>query len=225
MPPRFFDVEFRDDAIFDHGGVAAGPQAEPEAGAVHDEVHRAAEVATAVREHHDLVAHVLRLAPRVHDPRVVDGDTGDGVDAFGLQLIGLRHEAGQVHAGAAGRERSGHRKQHDLALAQHVAGAHRYGRALGAHRLQLDIRNLIADRENHDASCSECSGDPRGSRRDDFRARRTFGRPRRSAHERAETRERRRRRQPIPPPKAASHCGNCSRHGWARSRRAEPTVA
>ena len=73
--------------------VALRAGAETEAGSVEGEPHRVGELAVAVRQHQDLALGALRLAPLVHDPRIVHADAGDGVDAALLELVGPAHEA------------------------------------------------------------------------------------------------------------------------------------
>src|SRR5581483_11853744 len=90
-----FDLELRDGAVLDDRRVALRPRAETEARAVELETHGPGELAAAVGQHRDVGA-ALRLGPRVHHPRVVHGDARDGVDALGLELVGVGDVAGQV---------------------------------------------------------------------------------------------------------------------------------
>src|SRR5262245_63703387 len=76
------DIEARDRAVLDHGGVPLRSPTETGPTAVELQTHRLRELAVAVGEHHDLVPDALVAAPRVHDPGVVHRDAGDAIDAL-----------------------------------------------------------------------------------------------------------------------------------------------
>lgn len=58
-----------------------------------------------------LVVDFEILLPCAHDKGVVDGNAGDGVDTFGLELGGFLNESREVLLGASGSERAGDGKE------------------------------------------------------------------------------------------------------------------
>src|SRR5262245_1878183 len=148
---RRLDHQLGDHAVLDDRGVALRAGAEAEPTEVELQVHLGRELAVAVGQHQDAVAGVLRLAPRPHHEDVVDGDAGDRVDALGPDVVGPQDEARQVVVGARGRERPGHGEEDDLAGPERLGALHGPGTLVG-HGHQLDVGDLVADRDRHRTS-------------------------------------------------------------------------
>ena len=81
--PARLNLEGGHHAVLDDHGVALGPGAEAEAAAVHLEPHGRGERTVAVGQQGDPVAHLLVLAPGLHDEGVVHRDAGHRVHALG----------------------------------------------------------------------------------------------------------------------------------------------
>src|SRR5262245_16733286 len=163
------DEELFDDTVLEDRGVALRALAEPDAGAIHDEVHRLREVAVAIADHLHRVADRLVFGPRVHHERVVDGDTGDQVDAICLHLVGAQHEPGKVEVGAAGCERAGDGEQHDLARAEQLTRLSGLRHAVVARDRHRDVGDAVADLDGH-ASLFRSSWGREVVRHADYRA-------------------------------------------------------
>ena len=85
----------------------------------------AGEFAVAVGEHEHPVADVLVAAPGAHHEGVVDRQAGDRVDPLRPDLVSPDDEPREVVVRTGRGERSGHREQHDLALAERLGRADR----------------------------------------------------------------------------------------------------
>ncbi len=145
----FLDVEFLHHAVLDHHGIALRAGAEPVAGAVEGEVDRLGELAVAVGQELDLVRE-RRLLPGVHHEDVVDRGERDGVDALGLDGVGVELDRGHMHLVTGIGEGARHREQRDLlALEQLVGGLPR--RPLRRHHAELGLGHSIADLDGHDS--------------------------------------------------------------------------
>ena len=138
-----FNIKTLENTVVDDRGVTLRPEAQAETRAIQFEAHRLGEVACAVRQHRD-VGCTLRLLPCIHDPRVVDADACDGLNAFCLQLVEALHETREVNFRAAGRERTGNGKEYDFALAESVERADGLGHAVIAENMNLDVGDLVS---------------------------------------------------------------------------------
>ncbi len=67
------------------------------------------------------------LLPRLHDEHVVDAGHRDGVDALGLDGVGVVEEARHVQVVAGRREGAGHGEQRDLLALEDFVGGLRLG--------------------------------------------------------------------------------------------------
>src|SRR5438105_1503578 len=90
---RVLDGERLHHAVLDYHAVTLRSRAEAIARGVERHVDRLGEVGIAVGQELDLVG-TARLLPLVHDEAVVDRGDRDGVDALGLDGVGVLHEAG-----------------------------------------------------------------------------------------------------------------------------------
>src|ERR1700730_1875 len=76
-----------------------------------------------VPQHDDVVCAIVLPAPGAHDKRVIDRNAGDRVDAFGLDLGGIRDVAGQMALRAGPRIGARDREQSDFLAGKEFVGA------------------------------------------------------------------------------------------------------
>src|SRR5258708_26434826 len=120
---RRLEVEFFHDAVFHQHRVTLGADAESVAGSVQFHADRLGEFGVAVGKEDRLVALVGVALPCAHDERVIDGHHGDGVDALGLDGVGVEKNARHVHLVAGAGIGSGPPEQRNfLSLEQLVGG-------------------------------------------------------------------------------------------------------
>ena len=141
-------MELGDLAIFHHHGetLAAGPQAEP--GAVQLQAQGGGVLAVAVGQHQHLVAGAGALAPGVHHKGVVDRHAGNGIDALGLDGVGIVDETGQVFFRTGGGERPRHGKDDDFLAVEQLGAAQDTG-AVRLHYMKPPRRGLVANLHCH----------------------------------------------------------------------------
>src|SRR5262249_38331082 len=104
--------------------------------------------AVAIGQHDDFVAYALGLAPGIHDEHIVDRHAGDGIHAFGVDLIGELDEPGKVLRIASGREGARYREQHHGLALEELVRTHVLGALLG-HALEGARGHAIACLDGH----------------------------------------------------------------------------
>ena len=97
-----------------------------------------------------MIAGVLFLAPGAHDEDIVDRQTDDGIDALGLERVGVVDETGQVLGRAGRRKGAGQAEDGDLLAAEDVVGGNAF-RPVGGHNRQVDGWNFIAYVDGHES--------------------------------------------------------------------------
>src|SRR5205807_6001536 len=116
--------------------------------AVELEPDGARELAAAVAEHHDVAVAIVLLAPGGHDKRVIDRNTDDRVDAFGLDLGGIRDLARQMALRAGPRIGARDREQSDFLPGKEFVGADGLY-TLRAQIAQCHRRDLVSYFDRH----------------------------------------------------------------------------
>jgi len=118
-----FQIQDLDDPIFRQECVPSGSHAQPHgprADGVVAQIELApdgsGEVAVPIGQQEHLVVDIEVLLPGFHDEGVVDRNANDGVDPFGLELLGLDDEAQEVLLGAGGGEGAGDGQEDGLLL-------------------------------------------------------------------------------------------------------------
>ena len=98
-PTAFFQVDLGNGAVIDDHRIAAGPYTETAIGQVEHGAHFLGQRCAAISEHLDLAGRVLILAPGIDDEYVVHRQACNGVNALGLDRIGLSFQRNPADAG------------------------------------------------------------------------------------------------------------------------------
>ena len=145
-----FDVQLFNNAVLGDQRITLRAVAHAELGAVHFKANGLGEIAIAVGQHQDFIRNALILGPGLHDKHVIDRDTGNRINALGLEVSRMRLEAGQVLGRTGGGEGTRNRKQgHPLALEQGLGRDG--GGTLSGHGHKSGIGQGIAEFDGHGA--------------------------------------------------------------------------
>ena len=147
---RVFDADAFDDAVVNDHAVALGANAEPATGRIEREAERLGEVGAAVGQELDLAFRTGCFLSGVHDEHIVDRGDRDGVDALGLDGVGVLDEAGHVILVAGRREGAGHREQYHLLALENVVTCLRR-RPVRRHGIEGCGGHAVADADRHDS--------------------------------------------------------------------------
>jgi len=93
-----------------------GPRAEGVVAQIELAPDGSGEVVVPIGQQEHLIVDIGVLLPGFHDEGVVDRNASDGVDPFGLELLGLVDEAREVLLGAGGGECTGDGQEDGLLL-------------------------------------------------------------------------------------------------------------
>src|SRR5262245_40196286 len=120
-------------------GIALGPRAHAEPAGVHLEADGAGELAVPVRDHADLTAGIVLLAPGPHDEGVVHRQAEDLVHALLADVACLVDAAGKVLHRAGWGEGAGDGEEHNRLPLRELAHGHLL-RARISHLHELHVR-------------------------------------------------------------------------------------
>ncbi|KAF5940656.1 hypothetical protein HYC85_021823 [Camellia sinensis] len=120
--PTFLQIQDLHDSIIHQHRVPPRPHSQPNRLITQIKLttNRLRESPIAIAEKHHIVADIEILLPRLHDEGIVDGDAGDGVNAFGFELRRLLDETWEVFLGASGGESAGDGEEDGLLVGGEV---------------------------------------------------------------------------------------------------------
>ena len=101
-----------------------------------------------VRETIDLGVGAAVFEPVIQRENIIDGSDGDGVDAFGADVVGFGDETRQVFGVTGRRIGAGHGKQRNFAAGEIIFRLDRF-RAIRAHTGEGYIGNAVAGFQGH----------------------------------------------------------------------------
>jgi len=140
-------IQDLDDPIFGQERVPSGSHAQPHGLVAQIELapDGPGEVTVPIGQQEHLVVDVEVLLPGFHDEGVVDRNASDGVDPFGLELLGLVDEAREVLLGAGGSEGAGDGEEDGLLVLGEVGDGGGLELAGGVEVGERGVWELVAD--------------------------------------------------------------------------------
>jgi len=97
-------------------------------------------------EENRIILDAVRLSPRAHNPRIIEGDHGDDVDAFALECGFVLDVAGEMLGAAAGGEGAGDGEEDDFFIGPFFAGVVVDGNSTGSDVSGLgSVRDVAED--------------------------------------------------------------------------------